>query len=108
MLLLQIADIVKPPGMSDKEFYQIWKEESDGALPALESGDVVGLWKAAGQYKIVCIIDPPDGDALDRSLHEFAIWKSGHHEMIQNLQLIPLREYKGWAEDLKGLVENAE
>ena len=55
MEFLFIADIVKPDGMEDKEFFQIWKAESEAATAALDAGQIKSLWKAAGQYKVVGI-----------------------------------------------------
>ena len=66
-------------------------------------GEIKHLWKAAGQYKVIGIFDLPDGDSMDAAVHSLPIWTSGHHEMAQNLQWIPLRDYRNWAEDLKKL-----
>lgn len=103
MEFLFIADIVKPAGMDDKEFYRIWKAESEAAVAGLEAGGIKHLWKAAGAYKVIGVFDFPDGDSMDAAFHALPIWKLGHHEMIQNTQLIPMRAYTAWAEDLKTL-----
>lgn len=98
-----MADIVKPTGMEDKEFYRIWKAESEAAVAGLQAGGIKHLWKAAGQYKVIGVFDLPDGDSMDAALHSLPIWKLGHHELVQNAQWIPLRAYESWAEDLKTL-----
>ena len=103
MEMLFMADIVKPPGMDDKEFYQIWKAESEAAVAAIEAGAIKHLWKAAGRYQVIGVFDLPDGDAMDAALHALPIWQMGHHELVQNQQWIPLRPYVNWAEDLKTL-----
>jgi muconolactone delta-isomerase len=103
MEFLFITDIVKPDGMEDKEFFQIWKAESEAATAALDAGEIKHLWKAAGQYKVVGVFDFPDADSIDAALHSLPIWAMGHHEMAQNIQLVPLRDYRHWAKDLKTL-----
>jgi len=103
MLMLFMADIVKPNGMTDAQFYKIWNDEAVAASAALDSGDIQHLWKAAGRYQVIGVFDMPDGDAMDAALHALPIWQSGHHELAQNIQWIPLRDYKNWAADLKGL-----
>lgn len=103
MLMLFMADIVKPTGMDDAEFFKIWKAESVAAVAGLDAGAINHLWKAAGQYQVIGVFDLPDGDAMDAALHGLPIWQSGHHEMAQNIKWIPLRDYRDWAEDLKSL-----
>ncbi len=103
MEFLFIADIVKPAGMDDKEFFQIWKAESEAAVAGLDAGGIKHLWKAAGQYKVVGVFDFPDGNAMDAAFHSLPIWTMGHHEMVQNPQLLPLRDYRDWAADLQKL-----
>ena len=82
----------------------------EAASPSLIEKVRTAVTDAAGQYKIIFVADVPGGDldAFDRGLHEYAIWKSGHHEMVQNVQQILLREYKGWAEDLVGFAAAAK
>ncbi len=101
--MLFIADIVKPTGMTDKEFFSIWQDESVAATAALDSGAVKHLWKTAGQYQVIGVFEFPDGDSMDDAFHSLPIWKNGHHEMAQNIQWIPLRNYRNWAKDLISL-----
>lgn len=103
MEFLFIGDIVKPTGMDDKEFFQIWKKESEAAVAGLDSGAIKALWKAAGKYQVIGVFDFPDADSVDAALHSLPIWALGHHEMVQNISLTPLRDYRNWAKDLVGL-----
>lgn len=103
MEFLFIADIVKPNGMDDKEFFQVWKAESEAAVAGLDAGGIKQLWKAAGVYKIIGVFDFRDANSIDAALHSLPIWAMGHHEMAQNIQLIPLRDYRDWAKDLQKL-----
>jgi muconolactone delta-isomerase len=103
MEMMYIADIVKPAGMSDEEFYRIWKAESVAAVAGLDSGGIKHLWKAAGRYQVIAVFDVPDADAMDEALHALPIWELGHHEIVQNEQWIPLRPYRHWARHLQKL-----
>lgn len=103
MEMLFMADIVKPAGMDDAEFFRIWNAEAEAATAGLDAGAIKHLWKAAGRYQVIGVFEFPDGDAMDGALHSLPIWAMGHHEMVQNEQWIPLRSYRNWAEDLKGL-----
>lgn len=103
MEMLFIADIVKPAGMEDAEFYRIWNAEAEAASAALDSGAIKHLWKAGGRYQVIGVFEFEDGDAMDDAFHGLPIWQLGHHEMVQNEQFIPLRNYKNWAADLKKL-----
>lgn len=103
MEMLLMVDIVKPDGMDDAEFFKIWNAEAEAATAGLDSGAIKHLWKAAGKYQVIGVFDLEDGDAMDAALHSLPIWAMGHHEMAQNIQWIPLRPYRNWAEDLKGL-----
>jgi muconolactone delta-isomerase len=103
MEMLFMADIVKPAGMSDREFYTIWNAEAEAATAGLDAGAIKHLWKAAGRYQVIGVFDLADGDSMDGALHSLPIWQLGHHELVQNVQWIPLRNYRSWAKDLKVL-----
>ena len=103
MQMLFMADIVKPDGMDDAEFIRIWNAEAEAASAALEAGGIKHLWKAAGRYQVIGVFEFADGDEMDAALHSLPIWQMGHHELVQNEQWIPLRDYVNWAADLKQL-----
>ncbi|MEM7540451.1 MAG: muconolactone Delta-isomerase family protein [Pseudomonadota bacterium] len=103
MEFLFMADIVKPAGMDDAEFFKIWKAESEAAVAALDAGGIKHLWKTAGRYQVIGVFELDDADQMDAALHALPIWAMGHHEMVQNEQWIALRPYRHWAEDLKKL-----
>ena len=105
--MLFIADIVKPTGMDDAEFFRIWNAEAEAATAGLDSGAIKHLWKSAGRYQVIGVFEFEDGDGMDAALHSLPIWSMGHHEMVQNEQWIPLRDYRNWAEDLTKLSGNA-
>lgn len=103
MLFMLKVYIEKPADISNKEFYTVWKAESEAALLAVKGGAIKGLWKAAGQPIVIAILDVPTADDLDRAIHELPIWKLGYSHIAQDIEIIALRPYENWAEDLKKL-----
>ncbi|NIP94965.1 MAG: hypothetical protein GWO24_16580, partial [Akkermansiaceae bacterium] len=61
---------------------------------------IKALWKVAGKYQVIGVFDFPDADSVDAALHSLPIWNLGHHEMAQNITLVPLRDYRNWAKQL--------
>lgn len=103
MLFLLQATISKPANVSNKEFYNVWRQESEAALGAAKAGAIKGIWKAAGKPIVIAILDLPSADDLDHAVNELPIWKLGYSHIVTNLEIIPLRPYENWAEDLKKL-----
>jgi muconolactone delta-isomerase len=103
MLFMLHSYIAKPEALSNKEFYSVWRQESEAALAAVKSGAIKGIWKVAGRPEIISIIDVPGVDDLDHAMQQFPIWKLGFAHLIPDFQIIPLRSYENWAEDLKEL-----
>ena len=103
MLFMLQATISKPANASNKEFYGVWRQESEAAVAALKAGAIKGIWKAAGKPIVIAIMDLPSADDLDHALNELPIWKLGYSHIVTNLEITPLRPYENWAEDLKKL-----
>ena len=103
MLFMLQATISKPANVSNKEFYGIWRQEAEAAIGALKAGAIKGIWKAAGRPIVIAVMDAPSADDLDHALNELPIWKLGYSHIVTNLEIIPLRPYENWAEDLKKL-----
>jgi len=97
------SHIAKPEALSNKEFYSVWRQESEAALAAVEAGAIKGIWKVAGQPEVITIIDVPGADDLDHAMQQFPIWKLGFSHIVADFRIIPLRPYENWAEDLKEL-----
>ena len=103
MLFMLKVYIDKPAQISNKEFYTVWLKESEAALGAVKAGAIKGLWKAAGTPVVIAILDVPTADDLDRAMHQLPIWKLGYSHIAKDIEIIPLRSYESWAEDLKTL-----
>jgi muconolactone delta-isomerase len=103
MLFLLKAYIAKPANVSNKEFYGVWRQESEAALGAVKAGAIKGIWKVAGRPEIIAILDLPSADDVDHAMLQLPIWKLGYSHIATNLEVIPLRPYENWAEDLKEL-----
>ncbi len=105
MLFLLRAKLAKPAGMSNKEFYGVWRQEAEAALAALKAGAIKALYKVSGKPEVVAIMDVDSGDAMDQAIHNLPIWKLGYSHIVTDLEWIPLRPYENWAEDLKKLAQ---
>jgi muconolactone delta-isomerase len=103
MLFLLKAHLEKPAGTSNREFYGAWKKESEAALEAYKAGVIKAIWKAAGTPDVYAVLDVESGDALDHAVHSLPLWKLGFSHFVTELEMIPLRPYENWAEDLKTL-----
>ena len=105
MLVLFKAYIEKPADMSNKDFYTLWRKESEAALAAKEAGVVKAIWKVAGKPEVVVVMDVESADALDNAFLSLPIWQLGYAHIVKDVEIIPLRSYENWAEDLKKLSE---
>ncbi|AIR97431.1 MULTISPECIES: muconolactone Delta-isomerase [Streptomyces] len=79
------------------ELWEIEREEAEHAQETLDSGFAVGLWKVAGQKRVIGIIDAPNAEELDRT----ALGRLPMREYLEFEQVWALRDYLGFAEDVK-------
>lgn len=83
--------------LSDDELWALESKEGDYAEVAVEMGMVKGIYKVAGQRRVLAIVDLPDAESLDRTI-------MGGLPMAQYLEfeaIWPLREYAPFIEDCK-------
>jgi muconolactone D-isomerase len=105
MLVMMTADLSKPEGLSNKDFFEIWRQESVAAIEAVKAGAIKNIWKVAGEYQIIAVLDVDSGDQIDEILHSLPIWRLGYAHIVPKLSWKPLREYQNWAEQLKTLAK---
>jgi muconolactone delta-isomerase len=105
MLFMLKAHLSKPAHTSNKEFYSVWRQEAEAAVAALKAGAIKGIWKVAGKPEVIAIMDMPSADDLDRAMHQLPIWKLGYSHIVTDMEIVALRSYESWAEDLKKLSE---
>ena len=73
MLFMLKANIAKPANVSNKEFYTVWRQESEASLGAVKAGAIKGIWKVAGRPIIIAVIDMPSADVSRNSSHSAAV-----------------------------------
>ena len=83
--------------LSPDELWSQWEKEADAALAAKAAGKIVSLYKVAGQRLVVGVLDLESHDEADRIL--LAGLPMAHY--IEFEELLPVREYEGFAEDLR-------
>jgi muconolactone delta-isomerase len=68
MLFMLKTRLAKPAGISNKGFYSLWKKESEAALAAVRAGEIKVIYKAAGPFDVITIVDLPSADDLDHAV----------------------------------------
>jgi muconolactone delta-isomerase len=63
------------------------------------------IWKVAGKYEVIAVMEVEDGDQMDAALHALPIWQEGFAHVISELEWTPLRNYQNWSNQLKDLAE---
>ena len=96
MLFLSIIRI-DAPHLSIDELWDVWSDGSEIAeKSAGPSGAVKAIYKVAGERKVVVINEVDNHDDLDR------IMMTAHLSQFMTIeQLLPLREYSSFANDLR-------
>ncbi|ONI85475.1 hypothetical protein ALI22I_27120 [Saccharothrix sp. ALI-22-I] len=77
------------------ELWEIEEEETRHAEETLNSGFAVGLWKVAGQKRVIGVVDVESAEELDR-----AVYRLPMREYLEFEVVWPLRDYLGFAEDV--------
>ena len=66
---------------------------------------IKAIWKVAGKPEIIAVLEVESGDMLDTAVQSLPLWKLGYSHIVKDIELIALRPYENWAEDLKTLAE---
>lgn len=103
MEIMMKAVLVKPESLANKEFFGLWLRESLAALGAIEAGAMKHIWKVAGRYEVIAVMEVEDGDQMDAALHALPIWKEGFAHVVTDVEWTPLRSYQNWSDQLKEL-----
>ena len=103
MEVMMHAKLAKPEGASNKEFFEVWRQESVAAMEAVKAGAIKNIWKVAGKYEVIAVLEVDDGDQLDDIVHSLPIWRLGYAHIVPEVNWTPLRPYANWAEQLKTL-----
>ena len=96
------ARLHKPVGMSNKEFFGMWKQEAEAALGAVEAGIIKSIWKVPGQYDVILVMGVDSVDQMDEIMHSLPIWKLGYDYLV-DMEWTLLRPYENWAKQLEEL-----
>jgi muconolactone delta-isomerase len=105
MLVLLTADLAKPESLSNKEFFEVWYQESVAALEAVKAGAMKGIWKVAGEYQVIAVIEVESGDQIDEIVHSLPIWRLGYAHIVPKISFKPLRAYENWSKQLANLAK---
>lgn len=103
MEVMMWAKLAKPESTPNREFFDVWFQESVAALQALKAGAIKNIWKVAGKYEVVAVMEVASGDDLDAIVHSLPIWKLGYAHIVPEINWIPLRSYENWSQQLADL-----
>ena len=103
MEIMMWAKLAKPESTANREFFDVWYQESIAALQALKAGAIKAIWKVAGKYEVVAVMEVGSGDDLDAIVHSLPIWKLGYAHIVPEVNWIPLRSYENWSKQLATL-----
>jgi len=99
------AKLEKPAETSNREFFEVWRQESVVALEARKAGVIKHIWKVAGKFEILAVLEINEGDDLDVAVHGLPIWKLGYAHIAKDISWTILRPYANWAEQLNELAK---
>ncbi len=100
MHFLLHAKIKKPRDVSNQEFYGVWQRESVAGRELEKQG--VPIFKVAGKYEVILIVEVGSEAELDEAIHSLPIWQEGYQDMV-DIEAIHLRPYGEWGEQLDRL-----
>ena len=100
MQFLLHAKIRKPRSVSNQEFYGVWQRESVAGRELEKQG--VPIFKVAGKYEVILIVEVGSEAELDEAIHSLPIWHEGYQDMV-DIEAIALRPYSEWGEQLDRL-----
>jgi muconolactone D-isomerase len=79
------------------ELWEIWAKEAEAAAQTQKAGLVAGLYKVAGQRRVLCIVNLESHDQLDQIL--MAGLPMAH--LLDVREVVPVRPYENFASDVK-------
>jgi len=103
MELMFISRLRKPIGVKDQDFYTAWLAEAHAAISALDAGRMKFMYKVAGEYKLVGVIEVENAESIDRIIHGLPIFRDGNMDMIESYEWLVLADYRDWASQLEAL-----
>lgn len=101
MMFLQMRWVVE----DRLSFDDVWRLQVDEDRVVHESIGLIGMWKVAGQKRVLAIVDVEDADQLDRVIMS----KLPLREYLEFETVWPLRSFSSFIEDCRiGFAENTD
>mgnify|MGYP002629615003 CR=1 FL=1 len=105
MEIMMWAKIAKPESASNAEFFEVWRKESVAAIEALNAGAIKNIWKVAGKYEVIAVMEVNSGADMDAIIHSLPIWTLGYAHMVPEVNWTPLHAYANWSKQLTELAK---
>ena len=84
-------------GMKLDDVWEIEEIEAQHAQETIDSGKVIGIYKVAGQKRVIAIVNIETAEDLDRDV----FGRLPMRDYLEFEAIWPLRDYAGFAEDVK-------
>ena len=91
-------DVTQPDTFTNADLIDTWRREATAALGAIEAGAIKSIYKIAGQRTVLCVIEVPSAEELDRALGGLPILREMGNGV--KTQAHAVYEYTTYAEDL--------
>ena len=88
---------VNPKELSLEELWDEWEKETEAALGAIEEGKIVSLYKAAGQRRVLAVMNVESTDELDQII--MGSLPMAHY--LEMEEVLPVRDYPAFAKDVR-------
>ena len=105
MEIMMWAKIAKPESASNAEFFEVWRKESVAAIEALNAGAIKNIWKVAGKYEVIAVMEVNSGADMDAIIHSLPIWALGYAHIVPEVNWTPLHSYANWSKQLTELAK---
>jgi muconolactone delta-isomerase len=79
------------------DLWDVEAQETVHAQETVDNGMVVGIWKVAGQKRVITVVDVESVEELDRTI----FGRLPMREYLEFEAVWALRDYAGFAEDVK-------
>lgn len=96
-MLFHVSFRVEHSRLDPDEFWDVWEQEAQAALAAIEAGVIRSLYKVAGQRRVIGIVEVESHDQLDQIV--MGALPMRHHLTLE--EVLPVREYTAFAEDVR-------
>lgn len=88
--------LAKPESLSLEGFFDTWIEETKAVLAARDSGVIKWIYKTAGQYEVLGVMQVEQVEQIDEIMHQLPVWRTSCSHLVEQSEWFPVTSYEGW------------